>query len=181
MTERGTCWSITVNNPTDDDLSRMTNLPAGWKLKGQMEKGETNGVLHAQCMLSTPQVRFSAVKRHLPRAHIELARSKTALDNYVGKPETRVGELQTTEGMTCFQLTDLVCDFWNDDEFEQRKKIHKDYSYLDHADHVVTCLISGGEVGGIEYVAINPMWRSAWKRFGSVLVERYRLKQRAKI
>jgi len=29
-------------------------------------------------------------------------------------------------------------------------------------------------VCGVEYIAINPMWRSAWKRFWKAMVERER-------
>lgn len=92
MTDRGTCWSLTINNPTDDDRQNLAMLPAGWTVKGQEEKGE-QGTLHLQLMLKTPQVRFSAVKKHFPRAHIEKARNEVALSNYVVKSETRVSEL----------------------------------------------------------------------------------------
>lgn len=87
---RGTCWSITINNPTADDMS--PTLPAGWKLVGQMEKGE-EGTLHYQGMLTTNQVRFSAVKKVFSRAHIELAKNRKGLEKYVHKPETRVSEV----------------------------------------------------------------------------------------
>lgn len=44
-------------------------------------------------MVKTPQVRFSAVKKLFPRGHIEIARNPAALATYVGKEETRVGQL----------------------------------------------------------------------------------------
>jgi len=44
-------------------------------------------------MVKTPQVRFSAVKKAFPRAHIEVARNPAALATYVSKEETRVGQL----------------------------------------------------------------------------------------
>lgn len=92
MSDRGTCWSLTINNPTDDDRQSLAMLPAGWTVKGQEEKGE-NGTLHLQLMLKTPQVRFAAVKKHFNRAHIEKARNEVALSNYVVKSDTRVSEL----------------------------------------------------------------------------------------
>ena len=44
-------------------------------------------------MLKTPHIRFSAIKKQFPRAHIEIARNPIALQQYVVKTETRVGEL----------------------------------------------------------------------------------------
>ena len=71
--DRGTCWAITINNPTEEDMT--TTLPAKWTIIGQMEKGK-DGTPHYQAMLTTPQVRFSAIKKVYPRAHIELAKTK---------------------------------------------------------------------------------------------------------
>ena len=61
MTERATCWSLTINNPTEQDLK--VSLPAGWSMTGQMERGE-EGTEHYQGMLKTTQVRFTAVKNY---------------------------------------------------------------------------------------------------------------------
>lgn len=93
-TQRSNCWSITINNPTPDDFEQIhLAQQRGWVLLGQLEKGEVNGVTHIQAMLKTPQVRFSAVKKAFPRAHIEVARNPDALREYVTKEETKVGEL----------------------------------------------------------------------------------------
>lgn len=67
----------------------------GWKVDGQLEKGE-NGTPHYQLILKTPQVRFSAVKKAFPRAHIEVARNVQALEQYVKKDETRVSALASS-------------------------------------------------------------------------------------
>lgn len=170
MTERATCWSITINNPTEEE-KQYPNLPAGWVLQGQLERGE-EGTEHIQAMLTTPQVRFSAVKRHFPRAHIEIARNKNALQAYVHKPESRVAALAPSAGMTAFQLTDQICARWDDEAFKRWKNLKFEDPYLTYADSIVKDMIREGASGGIEYVAINPMWRSAWKRFGEVIVFR---------
>jgi len=171
-TDRATCWSITVNNPTPEDIS--PNLPASWKLEGQIEKG-VEGTEHFQGMLLTPQVRFSTVKNHFPRAHIEICRNRTALQAYVHKTETRVREVNSVQGLTVFKLQDQVLTIWNTDDFEQYQKLwnYADDCYLRYADNLVRTLISRGTEGGIEYVAINPMWRTAWKKFGESIVTRY--------
>jgi len=97
MSERATCWSITINNPVKNDEEFIAAArQKGWKVDGQLEKGE-NGTPHYQLIVRTPQVRFSAVKKAFPRAHIEVARNPTALASYVKKSETREGELPKTE------------------------------------------------------------------------------------
>lgn len=172
MSERATCWSITINNPTAEDIAPQ--LPSGWRIEGQIEKGE-EGTEHYQAMLSTPQVRFSAVKRVLPRAHIEIARNKAALAAYVHKEQSRVAEVPRSEGMTVFKLQDEVLNVWDANEFQRMAITNKwtDDAYLKYADYLVRCLIRQGFKDGIEFVAINPMWRTSWKVFGSAIVERY--------
>lgn len=95
-TEKGRCWSITLNNPSQEEIAFWNNIcaqvPFVKEAKGQLEKGE-QGTLHIQGMLKTDNVRFSAVKKVLPRAHIELARNAFQLERYVSKEATREGEL----------------------------------------------------------------------------------------
>jgi len=96
-TQRSNHWSLTINNPTASDYEEMDRArQKGWKVTGQIEKGE-EGTPHLQLHLQTPQVRFSAVKKAFTRAHIEVARNAQALENYVTKDETRVGELPTSQ------------------------------------------------------------------------------------
>lgn len=94
-TERHSIWSITINNPTSADEEEIARArQKGWKVEGQLEKGE-NGTAHYQLMVSTGQVRFSAVKKAFTRAHIEPARNPQALKQYVEKEDTRIGKLAT--------------------------------------------------------------------------------------
>jgi len=95
-TQRHSIWSITINNPTpadEEDIARARQK--GWKVDGQLEKGE-NGTPHYQLMVSSGQVRFSAVKKAFPRGHIEPARNATALKQYVHKDDTKISELATS-------------------------------------------------------------------------------------
>lgn len=92
MTTRASWWSITINNPTDEDREALKaeNWPTWVKrYDGQEEVGK-DGTLHIQGALNTAQVRFGAVKGWLARAHIEAARDKSALLKYVQKSETAV-------------------------------------------------------------------------------------------
>lgn len=171
MSERATCWSITINNPTEED--EKPQLPSGWRFAGQLERGE-EGTLHIQGILHTPQVRFSAVKRVFPRAHIEKAYNEGGLAKYVHKEDTRVREIQQSVGLTAFALQDKVIERWDDTRFLEYQILMKyqDDCYLRYADIIVRNLISEGLAGGVEFVAINPMWRTSWKKFGEAIVNR---------
>lgn len=95
-TQRHSNWSITINNPTpadEEDIARARQK--GWKVDGQLEKGE-NGTPHYQLMVSSGQVRFSAVKKAFPRAHIEPARNVSALHQYVHKEDTKLADLASS-------------------------------------------------------------------------------------
>ena len=170
--------SITINNPIDSDTK--CTLPAGWKLEGQFEEGE-EGTKHFQGMLTTPQVRFSAVKKAFPRAHIEAARMKKALQKYVHKEDTRVEEYAGNATMNMFQSQDLIASLWENDEWVRRittDRIIKMYKgdmgliALAYVDEIVEEQIESGVVG-LEFTAINPMWRSSWKRFHQAIIGRY--------
>lgn len=185
MKDRGTCWSITINNPKDDDIK--VELPSGWRLEGQIEKG-AEGTEHYQGMLTTNQVRFSAVKKVFPRAHIELAKNRKALEKYVHKSETRVREVNdiVSNIPTLFEYQHKIASRWDDDEWDLFQNQKKDALTVDkfdktpigeialeYVDFLVAQDIEDG-VCGIEYIAINPMWRSAWKKFWRQLVSRER-------
>lgn len=170
-TTRASCWSITINNPTPGDVNCV--LP-GWKLEGQYETGE-EGTRHFQGLLKTPQVRFSQVKSAFPRAHIEVARNEKALKQYVHKDETRVGEFNGASTPNIFELQANVVGQWDSEEWAKmsnnvsEEKI--DDMALVYVDTIVSRMIRSG-INGIEFTAVNPMWRSSWKRFWRAIIAR---------
>lgn len=175
MTERSRYWSITINNPTPEDLAPL--LPSGWEMIGQIEKG-SEGTRHYQGMLHTPQTRFGTVKKVLPRAHIEVARNKAALLKYVQKEDTRIEEVNTikSEIPSLFGYLHEVAAAWDEEEF-QGMRTGDDEKMEDMALRYVNLLVSRDiESGrqGLEYIAINPMWIKAWKTFYRPLVKRER-------
>lgn len=99
MTDKGTYWSITAYN---DEIAICENS-ASWppwvsKMHGGREECPTTGRVHFQGLLQCKtQVRFSAVKKLFPTAHIEVAKDKSALMKYVMKEETAVGTKNTIE------------------------------------------------------------------------------------
>lgn len=97
---RSTCWSVTINMKNVSRATAEACLEAarskGWGVQGQIEVG-AEGTEHYQLMVKTPQERFSAIKKVFPTAHIEVARNRAALANYVDKDETCVEKLKKVE------------------------------------------------------------------------------------
>lgn len=98
---RATAWSVTCNlknvtrSRVDDCITAARTL--GWGVEGQLERGDEEGTEHYQLLVRTPQVRFSAVKKVFPTAHIEPAKNVKALEQYVHKEDTRVEALRNIE------------------------------------------------------------------------------------
>jgi len=187
-TMRSTCWSLTINNPAPADEEQI-NLARqrGWKVEGQMEKG-AEGTLHYQLRLMTPQVRFSAVKKAFPRAHIEAARDPIALGKYVTKEATKVADLPQGQdaypslskfweliylhyntddsyGWNSLSLEEGLAEFYHED-----LDMELSSSPLVVLDRAVRVLISGGY--HIESLAANPSTRSMWKLYARELIGR---------
>lgn len=89
-TTRAAHWSITINNPAEEDRQALKDHPTFVKKVVCQDEVGDNGTLHIQGYVQTTQVRFSAIKKWLPRAHIEVARNQKALLNYVQKDDTAV-------------------------------------------------------------------------------------------
>lgn len=186
-TDRSSCWSVTINNPTDNEVK--VTLPSGWKLSGQYEIGD-NETRHFQGMLTTPQIRFSAVKKLFPRAHIEVARNKTALSQYVNKEETRIASFGGNETPSIFKYQDIIADIATEKEFMETYSIERiardfngdiDKAFMAYIDGICGDQIRKG-AKGLEFISINPIWRSSWIKFWrSILVRRVNEKHLAGI
>lgn len=156
------CWSITINNPTTDDYQKVALLQTHkWvkEWKGQLEKGK-EGTEHIQGMLKTEHIRFTQVKKALPRAHIEVARNAIALNQYVEKTDTRIGTIEGYKPMTPKEFYQALLTTPRDPEEEN----------LHFCDRVAKKAIENGAVG-LEYWISNPNIRSALKNFlSSILI-----------
>jgi len=167
-------------------------LPVGWELEGQYEEGE-EGTTHFQGLLKTPKTAFTTIKRYMPRAHIEKARNAAALKKYVHKQETRLAEFSQKHKIpTIFELQTQVAGglgsaegiqkhfaeerdlLLRSDDIDEKKKglaMDIDTYFMECLDEHTATLIESGETG-IEFIAINPMWRSSWKRFWKSILKR---------
>lgn len=189
--QRGTHWSVTINNPTEEDYTEIELMKSQkWfkKWEGQLEQGE-NGTPHIQAHLHTEYMRWGTVKGALSRAHIEKAENQFAIANYVHKPETRIAELPTQVGLSFMTITkfyqvlarhvvdelvrltkldrqDVVSalrgiDLRNEDRLSQAVTT---IDPLTFADEVAgNCIANGAH--GLEFIISNPLTRSTLKKF----------------
>jgi len=181
--ERATCWSVTINNPipADDENISQAKQKSGWNVEGQLERGE-EGTPHYQLIVKTPQVRFSAIKKQFPRAHIEVARNVKALQAYVHKDETKIGELPVNDKYPS------LSKLW--DLFNEWLEFHPKYRgdqwldlygelWLPVFDRFVCDKIEEGY--HIESMAVNPQIRSSIKNYGYSIIIRSKNNKNASI
>lgn len=168
---RGTCWSVTINNPTksDDEQIALARQKSGWKVYGQREKG-AQGTEHYQLMITTPQVRFAAVKKAFPRAHIELARDRTALVKYVQKKDTKVADLPTSQDAypSHSKLMAMFGEYFT--MYSEENGGVDDSQFLKIFDQMCYQKIKEGYY--VETYAVNPQIRSAIQKFGRAIARR---------
>lgn len=187
---RSSCWSVTINNPTaadeeDINLARQK----GWKVHGQKEQGD-EGTEHYQLMVQTPQVRFSAVKKQFPRAHIEAARNNVALAQYVAKETTRVGDLPSQQSLypSLSKYWELIVRQLNDDNCINLSYVYNPENERPSsiwwkaapASYRRDALIALDEVTSklierrynVESLAVNPQVRASWRRFYVAIIIR---------
>lgn len=185
-TQRACAWSLTINNPTasDEEAIQMARQK-GWRVEGQKENA---GTPHYQLLLRTPQVRFSAVKRAFPRAHIEVARNVEALANYVVKEDTRLAPLQVSQEKypSLSKLWDLIYEYLTQLpppppegsrsitcgslRFIPTEDFTKDEWTMIYFDWAIESLIRKGYV--VESMAVNPQVRSSWLKYHKSIFER---------
>lgn len=196
-TERASVWSVTYYSrvPMSDLSGQVVDIqhfaavqrPPGWMLVGQIEQCPSTGRMHFQGMLRTPQVRFSAVKKELgDTVHIEVARDPKALQRYCSKEETRVATVETTSVPNIWQYQNVIVQMWDEKEYQRRWDFavenHRavfpepDDIALEYVDYLVAQDIEKGRRGA-EFIAINPMWRSSWKKFWRSIIKRHASQQ----
>lgn len=181
------CWSITINNPTEEDITQwscLKNEPWVREVSGQVEKGE-GGTLHIQGMVKTLSVRFAQVKKALPRAHIEAAKNPAALAKYVVKEDTRVASIPTVRTATQADIQRAVYNFviqdcyrWEEQAMGQSfdvlqcdpEQLLTKYTdtvrkyWETYVDSAVRFLIVQGFYG-VEFVMANPQVRTAFRKY----------------
>lgn len=179
MSERATKWSVTINLKTvkkDTAESCITTArQKGWNVFGQLEVGD-EGTEHFQLAVSTPQLRFSAIKKVFPTAHIEVAKDWTALLKYVHKEDTRKEKLIEMKFVTFqmvrdkffdFLLTTIYCD---DDGPSKNQYPLTDEHQMKLWDNFICMSIE--EKIECDLVGVNPQYRSCIMKYWTAYVIR---------
>lgn len=166
---RGSWWSITINNPTEQDRQALKEPPTFVKrLKYQDEIGG-DGTLHIQGAVNTSQVRFSAIKSWLKRAHIELGKDPKALLAYVGKTDTAVAGTQNDhkqEYMTMEKGLRKLAEYYvPPDPHDEPSKTWEEDHYWDAVKLILK------ESPSLVQLYTNPQMLRAWKNTRSVWLD----------
>ena len=163
-----TKWSIThwlTEGRTLESLQQLVqNMPNDWAIEGQIEQGKIDDKLHGQLFLKTPQTRGTRIAKFFPHSHIEEARNKFALQNYVHKEETRVGEFKTVENRS--PQWSVVCDKFYDwliIKTDYASQIRQDDEKLALWDEFIGLSIEEGM--RVDIIGVNPQYRSCIMRY----------------
>lgn len=176
----GTVWSITINNPSEEDRRLLKECPGWVKETVYQDEVGTEGTLHIQGMIKAKYtIKFNAIKQWLPRAHIEKARNAQALMNYVKKTETAVegtqvhnemGDSLSKEFITPSKFPRLVAKVFVEEmkniEWHFGDKNFLDWDFADFGkvkdvviEQTIRYMIRKG--WHIELLAVNPSVRKA--------------------
>lgn len=92
---RSRCWSLTINNPTKEDITQLhTVFEICADFACQEEIGEKSGTPHIQGYIYFKYDKSESVVRKLiPRGHWEKARKAVALKRYCTKAKTQHGRI----------------------------------------------------------------------------------------
>jgi len=168
---RATAWSVTMwmtdeTGYTPDTINIFTqNMPNEWAIEGQMEKGKDSGDLHYQLLLKTPQTRGTRVAKFFPKCHIEDAQKFHALQTYVHKEDTRVGEFKTVENRSPqWSVVRLTFFKWL---IKEEPSIgffgHTDDERMRLWDKFIGLSIREGMM--VDVIGVNPQYRSCIQRY----------------
>jgi len=155
----------------------------GWKVDGQEEVAPTTGTRHIQFWVKTPQVRESEVRSVFQGAHVEKAVNPKKVMNYCKKEATRSGVIpQASDKYPNQDKLFKLFGVWigdqhirstrwlYDDDGQRRRNVRGDI-WLQQFDQCCGELIEKGY--RVESLAVNPAVRSAIKKFGNAIFERY--------
>jgi len=165
-----TCYSVVINNPTETDEGQIAAAKqAGWRVVGQLEKGD-NGTPHYQLCVTAP-VEWKTMKSHFTRANIQEAEDPEALEKYCQKKATRV--LDLTDRKQPNKKKDAYSSevFYNDvfaEAYEQNGEgtdelINKDDNLLTYDAAVNQLILTKGYSVAVR--ATRPDVRSAYRKY----------------
>jgi len=167
--ERATKWSVTINlkNAVSRETAEhwiATARQNGWSVLGQIERGE-EGTQHFQLAVATPQIRFSAIKKVFPGAHIEVAKDWTALLKYVYKKETREEKLVENKFISFQIVRDKFAEFILTTTHAEQQFPLTDETKMTLWDGFICHSIEQGIE--CDLIGVNPQYRSCVMKYWS--------------
>jgi len=171
-------WSLTVWMPPytpkswQETIDQAVASNPKWSVHGQKECGDESGKLHYQLFLKTPdQPRKSKIIRFLPKVHVESETNRNALEKYVHKEDTRVGEFKTIE-RSHITFKECVRKFMEwldqqdilDDDFsaDEKLKIWDEFIEFSVAEGV-----------NVDIIGVNPQYRCCISKYWKGYVQNY--------
>lgn len=185
QTDKSSCWSVTAFNDEISILEDDTKFPDFVKeVLGGREVCPSSGKLHFQgAVVLHSQQRLSALKKWLPTAHWEPARSRDALKKYAMKEDTAVGEKVIRENAIPYLdieakmkiIAEAYLSFTAEDvdkEMEYKQKDEKDGEFWFLLTHKVLPKYGGKIINSFAYPEVRVLWRNTkefWIRQDSEL------------
>lgn len=171
LTNKSTMWSGTQFNLKAFADQQNAAAQQKWTCLGQLEECPDTKRQHYQFAIKTPHVRMSQVVKTFPGAHIEVCRNKDALLKYVGKEETRIGQLPEVSNLypSLDETLRRFCEWARTknipyDREGQRMRVHGSF-WLEHFDQWIDTVAIPVEKLRVESIAVNPATRSLVKRY----------------
>lgn len=171
-------WSLTIWMPPYTLESWLETIQQAlasnpkWSTHGQKECGEESGKLHYQLFLKTPdQPRKSKIMKLLPKVHIESETNRKALEKYVHKEDTRVGEFKTIE-RAHVTFSECIRQFigWLDRQSLLDEAFTND-ERLRIWDEFIEASVSEGIA--IDIIGVNPQYRSCISKYWKGYIQNY--------
>lgn len=174
QTDKATWWSITAFDEAEKTLlSGDTFPPFVVRVYGGLEECPDTKRIHFQGAVQCKgQQRFSAIKKWLPKAHIEAARSADALRKYAMKEETAVSEKKEVvnkaayvDNQTALRLlaAEEINDCYEPHEFKDMDHL-MDLKFREYANRIVY------KQPYLVGVMSKPDVMRGWKLFGVTFV-----------
>lgn len=171
---RATKWSVTINlksvsrETAEECIARARQRD--WRVVGQLEQGE-QGTEHYQLAVATPQIRFTAVKKVFPTAHIEVAKDWHALLAYCQKEDTRKETLKNvkTGYISWSQLRNMFFEWVIANDRQIVSFSIENYHMRQWDEFVGEAIERGYEV---DYMGVNPNYRSCIQRYWDSYIRR---------
>lgn len=174
---KATHWSLThwlTDGRTREGFDALVQaMPQDWHIEGQIEQGkDSQDRLHCQLYLKTPQTRGTRIAKFFPFTHIEDAKNRFALQNYVHKAESRVAELKTVENRSpqWHVVRDRFYEWYVATHADQLTHRVDDEEKLKYWDHFIGLSLEEGM--SVDVIGVNPQYRSCIMKYWTYMIRR---------